>query len=421
MARRVVMAVVGVLALVGVQACAGNPAHDESVRLNQVQVVGSHNSYHLEALPAESDLRRQFIGEANNELMYRHAPLPTQFSEQAIRQIELDIFADRAGGRYANPLIRAATGGGPYDPVMNEPGIKVLHVQDVDYRSNCLTFVACLQQVGSWSAANPTHMPIAILVELKDDPLVLGDFDFVVPEPFDAAAMDGIDAEIRSVFSEDQMITPDDVRGDHATLEQAVRTDGWPTLAASRGKVLFLMDNEEPKRSVYVDGNPSLEGRVMFTNSRPGRPDAAFVKRNDPVGSRAEITQLVKDGYIVRTMAGSTVEARANDTTRRDAAFAGGAQWVSTDFPVPDYGIGFETDLVVAIPGGTVARCNPVNAPPACVDGLIDTIRRAPSVPTTTSAPTTTALPPSSTTVASSGPVVAPAAEPVPAAADFSG
>ena len=40
--------------------------------------------------------------------------------------------------------------------------------------------------------------------------------------------------------------------------------------------MLFLLDNEPgPVRDAYVAGRPSLEGRVLFTNSLPGEPDVA--------------------------------------------------------------------------------------------------------------------------------------------------
>ncbi len=42
------------------------------------------------------------------------------------------------------------------------------------------------------------------------------------PEKFTAATFDALDAEIRSVFKPGEMITPDQVRGNHATLEEAV-------------------------------------------------------------------------------------------------------------------------------------------------------------------------------------------------------
>ncbi len=338
----------------------------DALRLNQIQVVGSHNSYHLLPPPAEVLLRRSFIGSADEGLMYEHAPLPDQFSDQRVRQIELDVWLDAEGGRYANPLLRQVAGTGPYDPEMEQPGIKTFHVQDVDYASTCLTLVACLRQVKAWSDANPAHVPVAVLVELKDDTLELGNFPFVVPEKWTAAGMDSLDAEIRSVFAPSDLITPDDVRGTHATLDEAVTTDGWPTLESSRGKVMFLMDNAGGYRTDYLAGHPSLAGRVLFTNAEPGQADAAFVKMNDS-GDEALIAQRVAAGYVVRTRADSdTDEARTGDTTTRDAALRSGAQWVSTDYPAPGMAVEFTSDYYVMLPGGVVARCNPVNAPPGC-------------------------------------------------------
>lgn len=368
---------VGAVSVVGAPAADAAPIDD--LRINQIQVVGSHNSYHDVASPAESDLRRSLIGDAEDLLLYDHVPLPEQFQTQKIRQIELDVFRDDAGGKYANPLIRAAAGEGPYDPAMNEPGTKVLHVQDVDYRSNCLSLVACLQAVEGWSDANPTHMPIAIMLELKDDEVPFDGFPFVVPDPWNAAAMNALDAEIRTVMDPSDMITPDDVRDGAATLEQAVLSTGWPTLGDSRGKVMFLMDNGGGYRTDYLAGHPTLEGRVMFTNASPGDPDAAFVKVNSSRENVAYIQGLVAAGYVVRTRADSeTIEAREGDTSARDAAFASGAQWVSTDYPVASYAEPFGTGYVVEIPGGTVARCNPVNAPDDCVSAAIDSIDTPP-------------------------------------------
>lgn len=345
----------------------------EGLRLNQIQVVGSHNSYHLAASAKETAVRRQFIGDADDLLQYSHAPLGEQFGDQKVRQIELDIFRDDEGGTYSDPLIREAAGEGPYSAAMDQPGTKVLHVQEVDYRSSCLSLVACLQAVETWSNANPSHVPIAILLELKDDEVPIGGFPFVVPEPWDTASMDALDEEILSVVPRDEIITPDDVRGDAATLEDAVLDTGWPTVDDSRGKVMFLMDNGGGYRTDYLAGHPTLEDRVMFTNAEPGQDDAGFVKVNDARADEARIRGLVEDGYVVRTRSDAeTVEAREGDTSARDAAFRSGAQWVSTDYPVAEYARPFGTGFVVEIPGGTIARCNPVNGPNGCVAGDIE-------------------------------------------------
>jgi hypothetical protein len=373
-----VLAAALVLAVAGsLVACEPRPnPMDDLVHLNQIQVVGSHNSYHLLADKAERDLRRSFIGDEENGLEYSHPPLPVQFSDERVRQIELDVWDDPDGGLYADPLIRQVTSGKPMPAALSQPGMKVLHVQDVDYHSNCLTLIACLKAVRTWSHRHSRHAPIAILLELKDSPLVLGDFPFVVPKPFTVDALNRLDAEIRSVFTDDEMITPDDVRGANATLEDAVLHDGWPTLGESRGKVIFLMDNGEPYRSRYLEGHPSLQGRVVFTNANPGQPDAAFVKRNDAVADQAEIAQLVAEGYVVRTRSDAdTVEARTDDGTVRRAALRSGAQWVSTDYPYNSHSAVFTTPYHVRLPGvDHAARCNPINAPVGCNSNLLDPV-----------------------------------------------
>ena len=68
---------------------------------------------------------------------------------------------------------------------------------------------------------------------------------------------------------------------------------------------------------------------------------------NDPVADGDRIRELVAMGYLVRTRTDAdTVEARSGDTTRREAAFASGAQLVSTDYEVEDpRWPGFVTDL----------------------------------------------------------------------------
>lgn len=371
----------------------GLPGDD--IRINEIQTVGSHNSYHVNPSQAELELRRSVVGpELAGRMEYEHVPLGQQFEEQKVRQIELDVFLDDAGGRYAEPLMRTFLGitDPPMPAAWSNPGLKVFHVQDVDYATTCIAFTTCLSEVKAWSDANPTHVPIAILLELKDTPLDLGGLPFVLPELYDAAAMDQVDAAIRSVFSPDDLITPDDVRGSHATLPEAIAADGWPTLGESRGKVMFLLDNGGGYRTTYLRGTPNLAGKPVFTTSSPGAADAAFLKRNDPFD--ASIPDLVRAGYVVRTRADAeTIEARNNDTSMRDAALASGAHWVSTDYPVPNYGFEFETDYFVEIPGGTVARCNPINGPEGCVDADLD----QPVPPSTTTTTSTTSTPTSTT------------------------
>jgi hypothetical protein len=301
------------------------------------------------------------------ELEYRHQPLDQQLNA-GIRQIELDIFADSQGGRYAHPagISAVAAAGLPKDPefdpngVMSKPGFKVMHVQDYDYRSTCQPLIACLKIVRAWSLSHPGHVPVYILLETKTD--LPPQYHATVTEKFTPSVFDALDAEIRSVFAANEMITPDQVRGKHKTLEEAVLHNDWPTLAAARGKVVFLMD-QRPVGPVYLEGHPSLRGRIIFTNAEPGQPDCAFTEENE--GTPEEIAALVRKGYLVRTRTDeNTKEARTNDTTRRDAVLASGAQLLSTDYPASEPSAW--TAYSVSLPDGAVARCNPVNGPAFC-------------------------------------------------------
>jgi hypothetical protein len=337
------------------------------VHVNEIQVLGTHNSYHIRPREPLWTALLNFLP-IFYQIDYTHVPLDEQFETQGIRQIELDVWADPQGGLYANRNVMSVVGQPTASgvPELDQPGFKVLHIADVDFESTCFTFTGCLETIKAWSDAHPAHLPIAVLVEAKDDPTpdVL-EVGFVTPVPFDPLRFDALDAEVRAAFPAERLITPDDVRGDHPTLEAAILDSGWPTLGEARGRVMFLLDNGGHYRDDYLAGHPSLAGRVLFTSAGPGNADAAFIKLNDAKGDMAEIAARVAEGYVVRTRADAdTEEARDGDTTTREAALAGGAQWVSTDYPVPNPEFG--TGYVVEIPGGDPARCNPVNAPAGC-------------------------------------------------------
>ena len=339
-----------------------------TLKLNQIQIIGTHNSYHAGIAPNEVKIWQAKYAKAYLGLEYTHPALTVQL-DNGVRQLELDVYADSKGGRYAHPsgpsMVAAAglPADPPFDPdhIMDKPGFKVMHVQDVDYRSNCQPFIACLQEVRTWSKAHPDHVPVFILVETKQGaPKAL---KLTVPEPFTSSTFDALDAEIQSVFPPSEIITPDDVRGDYPTLEAAVLAGNWPTLSSARGKIVFLMD-QRPVGPVYLAGHPSLRGRVIFTNAEPGEPDAAFIERND--GPADDIASLVRKGYLIRTRTDAdTKEARINDTSVRDAMITSGAQILSTDYPANEPAR-WAGHYAVALPGNAVARCNPINAPAHC-------------------------------------------------------
>ena len=347
---------------------------DEVVHLNQIQVIGSHNSYNLGFAPSEEKYAQSRNPKSYEGLEYHHASLTAQLNG-GVRQLEIDIVQDPKGGRFAHPKIVELTkeAGLPPDPdfdpnhKMEQPGFKVVHIPDLNQRSSCLLFTDCLSEIRAWSKSHPEHVPLFLLIETKHG-RTTSIPNSVEAEPFTTETFDALDREIRSVFADNEMVLPDQVRGKYPTLDAAVRAGNWPTLAQSRGKVIFLMDQKNAGPA-YTAGHPLLQGRVLFTNSDPGKPDAAFVEENE--GTPQVIDQLVRDGYIVRARADeNTVAARTNNTMRRDELLRSGAQMISTDYPLSEpskwtgYSVGFAS--------GLPARCNIINAPRGCQDDLLE-------------------------------------------------
>lgn len=328
------------------------------IKINKIQVIGSHNSYKQAIDSALFAVFQKQDPKSAAKLDYEHISIIDQLN-MGLLNIELDVYADEKGGRYAHPKgLDWAKNQAPYDTagVMKQPGFKMLHVPELDFRSHYLTFKSCLSALKRWSEAHADHYPIFITLEAKDgkpkNPA------FTSPEPFTAKIFDELDRNILDCLGPDQLITPDMVRGRYNTLENAVLHNNWPTLKDAKGKFMFILDDSGAKRNMYMAGHPSLRGRVLFANALPGTPEAAAMFRNNP--KDPEIPQLVKKGYIIRTRADAdTEQARNNDWSGLKAACNSGAQIITTDYYLKS--THFKSDYIVSFDGGNkYFRMNPL-------------------------------------------------------------
>jgi hypothetical protein len=298
----------------------------DAPRINAMRVLGSHNSYRPELDPAALAHQRQVMGEHSAGVEYGHPPIKAQL-DLGLRQLEFDPYADSAGGLYAAPYAQ--------DPaklaIMKRPGAKVLHAPVVDARTLCLTLADCFNQVAAWSRAHPRHELIVLFVNVKEEPFNTP----AIPDPplYSEADLAGLDADAIAAFGRDHLLTPDDVRGDTASLRDAVTTKGWPTQASARGKFLLVLDSNPRIAEAYRLGHPSLKGRVLFGFYDPVEPEAAVFNIQDPKAEEARIKDLVAQGFLVRTRSDAdTREAREHDLTRLQAALRSGAQVISSDY-----------------------------------------------------------------------------------------
>jgi hypothetical protein len=328
---------------------------DANLRINDIQSVGTAESYKLR--PSSSLLTLISMGSKADALQvdFGEPPIERQLSLGA-RSLSFDVAFDPDGGLYEHPtgaLMAGQFEEDNYIAVMSKPGFKVIHILDIDFNSSCLTLTACLQSVVSWSRKNADHLPVIIMLRTNDDPTPMP--HATIPVKFNAAAFDALDNQIRSIFSPNELITPDMVQGRFRTLRDAVLAHNWPTLGASRGKVLFVLDDNANKVALYRGTRRSLEGRAMFVATDEKSPAAAFITIENPLKASAAISRDVRSGLMVHTYSDAdTSEARTGNTARRDRGLASGAQIISTDFVVADPRIG---SYEVRIPGNKTARC----------------------------------------------------------------
>jgi hypothetical protein len=339
---------------------------DANLHLNQMQLVGTAESY--KQAPTDAILSLVTMGGKKDAeaLDFGEPPIAAQLDAGA-RSLSFDVAYDPKGGLFKNPAA-ASMAGDLLDPAyvtaMSAPGFKVLHVLDVDYNSSCLTLKDCLDQVAAWSRAHQDHMPIIVMLHTNDAKTPMPGATH--PLPFDAAAFDALDAELKTIFKSSEVITPSQVMGSHATLREAVQAGGWPTLAQSRGKILLVLDDGADKVALYGGSGQTLDGRMMFATADETSPMAGIIAIDDPVKDAGRIAADVKAGFIVSTRADEeTVEARAGDTNRRDWAFSSGAQIIRTDFLLPDRKIG---SYQVSISDARHVQCDTKLAPALCAN-----------------------------------------------------
>jgi hypothetical protein len=291
----------------------------DATPLARLRLLATHNSYRRSSNPVGSFLIGLMQPGEAAKLAYAHAPLTTQLDE-GIRSFELDVRARRA------------------DFVLS-------HVPLVDSRTWEPDFRLALEELVLWSERNPGHLPLVLLLELKED------YRFLDPalEKWKAKTFDRLDAALEKGLGP-RLFRPADLAA--TDLAAAGRAGGqtgaraWPSVGSLRGRVLVVLHENEAYRAIYEEGHPGLAGRAMFDCLPDGAPGAFFAILNDPLADGTKIAAATARGSIVRTRADADL---ALSPEALAAALASGAQIVSTDFPPGHPGPGGYT---AALPGG---------------------------------------------------------------------
>lgn len=201
-------------------------AHDDTPgRMNEHQMRGTHNSYHLAPdLPFDASHK------------YSHMTI-TQQLDAGIRALELDLHMALDGE------------------------LKVYHIEVIDQKTTCATFQGCLRDIAQWSRAHATHSPLIVWLETKYDTGGL---------PFDLSS---VEQEIMMSDIHQLVVTPESM------------PDGWLPLNAMRGKVIFAALREDSYAADYTMGYTDMTTKMMFASwpqDRWDSPWARLSKVNSP-------------------------------------------------------------------------------------------------------------------------------------------
>ena len=272
---------------------------DTSIKLNEIQMLATHNSYKKTG----SDIGRFFVGlgdsfEEARALKYGYKNLTDQF-EAGVRSMEFDLR-------------------------LRKTQFVLTHVPLVDNSSVAPDFSQSLEEIALFSSNHPNHIPIIILMEIKDDWMIL-DHALQVIESED---LENLNLLLVDKLG-DQLFTPQMMMETGKTLKETIQTTGWPTVNSLLGKVIFVL-HPGNFTDMYYELDESLATQPMFIGSYASGVNqdyASFIVNNNP--SVAEIAPLIQANFIVRTRIDSNLVFNQADF---DQAILSGAQILTSDF-----------------------------------------------------------------------------------------
>ena len=278
-------------------------ASNESLRLNDIQVLATHNSYKTMPNMYISKPLLWIAGERVRNGHYEMPYLTTQL-DNGIRGLELDIT------KYGDEFILM------HDPI-------------TDWRTNGSDFVLALEEINIWMDNNPNHIPIHIMLQVRSSWTIFSP-KFGKVRQGDLLMMDDI---LSNAFGDERIIKPSDVIGEQdITLKQAVEDNGWPLLSDCLGKIYFtiLFDGDTTEQE-YVNIDPTFKTQKSFIFTRPHEDNkdyAAIILSDGPFNDR--LPELINGNYIVR----SRIDVQYGYALERHRqAIEVGAQILATDYP----------------------------------------------------------------------------------------
>ena len=284
-------------------------AFEQGIKINEIAVIGTHNSYQLLATPQKRALENvRSVLSSGKKGGNRNFEMDTYTEqlEQGVRNLEIDIET--------------------VDDGQNVSFI-VTHKPITDNVSSAYNFAKGLEEIALWSDNNPGHLPVYLLVEPK------GDVDSVNNmKDFSLGYALELDKIIREVLG-DRLLTPELVKGDFGSLEEMRAADSWPTLKDASGKIIVLLHPCDVTQE-YIDTDPSVSSQAMFPMLRfedIEKSYASFILDNEPENA-VENNRITVDEkkLMVRTRADNYPDFSEEKYGYTDSC---GSHIITTDYP----------------------------------------------------------------------------------------
>ena len=302
------------------------PDDPNALRINHLQMRATVNSYH----DIDHNVDPELMG-------YVHLPLDEQAAEQGIRVFDFDFVPD-PNGLFLDPSVTDLL---------------------LDNENHCGDWLRCLYQLDDWMDAHPEHPLVVVLVAeamLFANPAIMH------------FQLDDIERQAVTALGRERLLTPADVRRGHPDLRTAIQARGWPTVEATRGKAMLVLNDRGLPRTFYLlEGGQDPTDRLLFQIGDPAladHPDAGdeviftfepnldeedfpWFFETDPA-DLPRIEELAASGYLVHAI--------SDDPEMLANLRAAGTHFVGTRFP----------DRLDPIPVDGPTVCNPISRPIDC-------------------------------------------------------
>lgn len=284
-------------------------AMSDGVRINEIAVIGTHNSYQLLATSQKRALEgvRSFLssGEKGGNRNFEMDTY-TQQLEQGVRNLEIDIETVDDGENVS---------------------FIVTHSPITDNVSSAYDFAKGLEEIALWSDNNPNHLPVYLLIEPKGNVDSINNMkNFNVDYAFE------LDKVIRDVLGE-RLLTPSLIRGSYETLEDMRMADAWPTLEEAAGKIIVLLHPCDVTAE-YIQADTAVSTQAMFPMLRfedIGKPYASFILDNEPENAIENNKQTIGEkNLMVRSRADNYPDSSEEKYSCADKC---GSHIITTDYP----------------------------------------------------------------------------------------